>query len=71
MPRVGPEARLENLARLLIGPVHKSVSPTRRISGYALRSKKPDAQKRDVLIAAGVINKRTALGMPQSLAVAA
>jgi hypothetical protein len=37
----------------------------------AVRARKPEAQKREVLIAAGVINKMTALGMPESVPVAA
>ena len=43
----------------------------KRIIGDALRSRKPDAQQREPLIAVNVVNKMTALGMPESVAVAA
>jgi hypothetical protein len=43
----------------------------KRTIGDALRARKPEAQKREVLIAVNVINKMTALGMPESVPVAA
>jgi hypothetical protein len=41
-----------------------------RIIGEALGSRKPDAQEREVLIAVNAVTKMTALGMPESVAVA-
>jgi hypothetical protein len=46
------------------------MSQYKRTIGDALRARKPDAQKREVLIAVNVIHKRTALGMLESVAVA-
>ena len=43
----------------------------KRIIGDALRSRKPDAQEREAMIAVDVINRMTALGVPQSEAIAA
>ena len=43
----------------------------KRIIGDALRARKPDAQKREAMIAVNVVNRMTALGMPNSVAVAA
>jgi hypothetical protein len=42
----------------------------KRIVGDALRSRTPDAQKKEMLIAVNVINRMTALGTPKSVAVA-
>ena len=42
----------------------------KRIIGDALRARKTHAQKREAMIAVNVINRMTALGMPQSVAVA-
>ncbi|MFT7623299.1 MAG: hypothetical protein ACI9WU_002482 [Myxococcota bacterium] len=41
----------------------------KRIIGDALRSTKPDAQKRAAMIAVNVLNRMTTLGMPESVAV--
>ncbi len=41
----------------------------KRIIGDALRSRKPDAQKREAMIAVNVLNRMTTLGMPESVAV--
>ncbi len=41
----------------------------KRIIGDALRSRKPSSQKREMMIAVNVINKMTALGRPESVAV--
>ncbi|MFT7624947.1 MAG: hypothetical protein ACI9WU_004138, partial [Myxococcota bacterium] len=43
----------------------------KRIIGDALRSRTPDAQKREVLIAVNVLNRMTQIGMPESVPVAA
>jgi hypothetical protein len=43
----------------------------KRIIGDALRSRKPDTQKKEMLIAVNVINMMTGLGMPESVAVVA
>ena len=43
----------------------------KRIIGDALRSTRPDAQKREAKIAVNVINAMTRLGMPISAALAA
>ena len=42
----------------------------KRIVGDALRARKPEAQKREALIAVNVINRMTRLGTPNSVAVA-
>jgi hypothetical protein len=42
----------------------------KRMIGDALRARKPDAQKREAMIAVNVINRMTTLGMPESVAVA-
>ena len=41
----------------------------KRMIGDALRARTPDAQQREALIAAVVINRMTRLGMPESVAV--
>ena len=41
----------------------------KRIIGDALRSKNPDAQKREAMIAANALTRMTTLGMPESIAV--
>jgi hypothetical protein len=43
----------------------------KRIIGGRLRSKLFDSQKREALIAVNAINRMTALGMPESVKVAA
>jgi hypothetical protein len=42
-----------------------------RIIGDRLRAKKPGAQTREAILAVNVLNRMTALGMPDSVAVAA
>ena len=41
----------------------------KRVIGDALRSRKPDAQKREAMIAVNVLNRMTTLGTPESVAV--
>ncbi|MFT5432191.1 MAG: hypothetical protein ACI9OJ_002889 [Myxococcota bacterium] len=41
----------------------------KRIIGDALRSRRPEAQKKEAMIAVNVINKMTTLGMPRSVAI--
>jgi hypothetical protein len=41
----------------------------KRIIGDALRSRKPNAQKREAMIAVNVLNRMTTLGTPESVAV--
>ena len=41
----------------------------KRVIGDALRSKNPDAQKREAMIAVNVLNRMTTLGMPEAIAV--
>jgi hypothetical protein len=43
----------------------------KRIIGDRLRAKKPGAQTREAILAVNVLNRMTALGMPDSVAVAA
>ena len=43
--------------------------PYKRLIGDAPRSRKPAAQKREAMVAVKVINRMTALGMPESVAV--
>ena len=43
----------------------------KRLIGDALRSRRPNSQKREAMIAVNVINRMTRLGMPQSEAIAA
>jgi len=43
----------------------------KRIIGGRLRSKRFDSQKREALIAVNAINRRTELGTPESVKVAA
>ena len=41
----------------------------KRIIGDALRSRKPDAQKREAMMAVNVLNRTTTLRTPESVAV--
>ena len=56
-PKEG-EARVEN-----------GMCRHKRIIGDALRSRKPDTQKREAMIAVNVLNRMTTLGTPESVAV--
>ena len=47
------------------------MSRYKRIIGDRLRAKKPGAQTREAMLAVNVLNRMTALGMPDSVAVAA
>ena len=45
------------------------MSRCKRMIGDALRSRKPDSQKTEAMIAVNVINRLTRLGMPESVAI--
>lgn len=51
-------------------PRRKAMFRYKRIIGDALRARKPDAQKREAMIAVNVINRMTCLGIPESVALA-